>query len=287
LTTLLKGISDYIGTPLEVLEESVSDKKHVYLIGRCAVASEVNRNGRRYSSDLLGREMDRFIREEVTKGRGYAELNHSDNCRGVNIERVCARHVQIVRDGNTWKTKAILCDNHLGDIVKGIVTTGGVLGWSTKGVGDMIEQDGIKEVVQFRLTSIDLVNDPSAGSCWASGILENVSYFIDGDDIIQEAASTARAELRKLERAGTLTEIAKVKLFDDYLRTVLREDVPMNSMGASSSTSGPIQTYDPLLFRKKLQRRLGSLDVDGHDGSSTGGDGPPEYDEYQGYHDKA
>ncbi len=33
----------------------------------------------------------------------------------------------------------------------------------------------------------------------------------------------------------------------------IKEDVPTNSMGASSSTSGPINTIDPLLFKKKVK----------------------------------
>lgn len=30
--------------------------------------------------------------------------------------------------------------------------------------------------------------------------------------------------------------------------------VPVNAMGASSSTSGPIQTFDPLLRKRRLKR---------------------------------
>jgi hypothetical protein len=65
-----------------------------------------------------------------------------------------------------------------------------------------------------------------------------------------------------------------------------------NVMGNSSSKAGtgPIDTYDPSL-RGRLMKRyksvLGSINVDGHNGSSVGGDGPPAYDEMQGTKDKA
>ena len=35
----------------------------------------------------------------------------------------------------------------------------------------------------------------------------------------------------------------------------LKEDVPTNSMGLSSSTSGPVQTYDPLLGQKDKRKK--------------------------------
>lgn len=31
---------------------------------------------------------------------------------------------------------------------------------------------------------------------------------------------------------------------------------PTNSMGTSSSTQGPVQTYDPLMKRRKVLRRI-------------------------------
>ena len=39
-------------------------------------------------------------------------------------------------------------------------------------------------------------------------------------------------------------------------RKKLQEDFPTNSMGASSSTSGPIQTFDPLLFTQERKKKV-------------------------------
>lgn len=53
------------------------------------------------------------------------------------------------------------------------------------------------------------------------------------------------------------------KALDKHLKKYhsLKEDAPTNSMGASSSVSGPINTYDPLLKTKKktkeIVRRMG------------------------------
>jgi Prohead core protein serine protease len=218
---LLKGISDYIGTPLEVLEESVNGKKCTYLIGTCIVAESVNKNNRRYSAELLAPEVDRYINECVNENRAYAQLNHPSDL-GIDLERVCARHVQIVREGNTWKTKAILTDNALGDVVRGIVTTGGRVGWSSRGGGNLERRGNINEVRNYRLVAIDLVSDPSAVGCWANGILENVNYLINGDGVLVEAAHEARDTLRKAERTGTLSEFQRVKAFKDYIDKIVR-----------------------------------------------------------------
>lgn len=39
---------------------------------------------------------------------------------------------------------------------------------------------------------------------------------------------------------------------------LIKEEIaaPTNAMGVSSTTSGPIQTYDPLLRRAKVMRRI-------------------------------
>ena len=37
------------------------------------------------------------------------------------------------------------------------------------------------------------------------------------------------------------------------------EDAPTNSMGNSSSISGPINTFDPILGKKKVQKRLRNI----------------------------
>lgn len=41
----------------------------------------------------------------------------------------------------------------------------------------------------------------------------------------------------------------------------IAEDAPTNCMGASSSTSGPISSYDPLLMKKKKKSGLVPLSV--------------------------
>jgi hypothetical protein len=58
------------------------------------------------------------------------------------------------------------------------------------------------------------------------------------------------------------------KALDKHLKHYhsIKEDAPTNSMGASSSTSGPINTYDPLLKTRKKKiindviRRVGKTD---------------------------
>jgi hypothetical protein len=66
------------------------------------------------------------------------------------------------------------------------------------------------------------------------------------------------------EKEIKMNNIAIKKIFKEdniaieYFRKSIMEDgeVPTNAMGASSSTEGPIQTFDPILSKKKMKRKI-------------------------------
>jgi hypothetical protein len=47
----------------------------------------------------------------------------------------------------------------------------------------------------------------------------------------------------------------KFKAYRYHGNCTMSEDAPTNAMGASSTTSGPIQTFDPMLKKKKMLKR--------------------------------
>ena len=70
---------------------------------------------------------------------------------------------------------------------------------------------------------------------------------------IDDSKSSFTEALQKvmdtLSKIGIRKESAKLTIL-----RYMKEEVPTNSMGQSSSTTGPIKTVDPLLKRKPLKR---------------------------------
>lgn len=56
-------------------------------------------------------------------------------------------------------------------------------------------------------------------------------------------------KVRNKNKPSIALEIFKANLYEDG-------EAPTNAMGASSSTQGPIQTFDPLLTKRKIKRKV-------------------------------
>jgi hypothetical protein len=91
---------------VRVIEEAREDgKKTLYIEGIFLQGNIPNRNGRRYNSEILQREVDRYVRESVDKGRAYGELGHPSG-PSINLDRVSHIITEMRRDGDNFIGKA-------------------------------------------------------------------------------------------------------------------------------------------------------------------------------------
>ena len=74
---------------LEFVNESVdgSDKKSWKIKGPFLQAETKNRNGRIYPSELIKREVDKYMKERVSTSRAMGELDHPPTPQ-INLDRV-------------------------------------------------------------------------------------------------------------------------------------------------------------------------------------------------------
>ena len=198
-------------------EESKDPKKpNVFIEGVFLQSDLKNKNGRVYPREIMQREVQRYVNENVNTKRAYGELGHPDGPT-VNLDRVSHMITDLREDGNNWIGKAKIMDTPMGRIVKELISEGAQLGVSSRGLGSLKEKNGINEVQgDFMLaTAADIVADPSAPDAFVSGIMEGKEWvFVNGrwtEQDIEEAQNTiSRASLADLEEE-------KMQVFSNFL----------------------------------------------------------------------
>ena len=166
----------------EIILESGEKKKRRYLTGIYLEAEIKNANGRIYPSKLIKEEVNRYVNESVLKGNAYGECDHPDTPT-VSIKNASHRITELKFIDNVGYGKAIILDNPMGKMLESCFDSGGVLGMSTRGVGN-INNDIVESYI---LSSIDAVTNPSAPHAFVNGILENKEYILAGDGNVVES----------------------------------------------------------------------------------------------------
>tara|TARA_B100000459_G_scaffold80440_1_gene44909 strand:+ start:1758 stop:2417 length:660 start_codon:yes stop_codon:yes gene_type:complete len=211
---LIKEFNESISYLTE--ETKNPNKPNVFIEGVFLQSDLKNKNGRVYPKEIMQREVQRYVNENVKTKRAYGELGHPDGPT-VNLDRVSHMITDLREDGNNWIGKAKIMDTPMGRIVKELISEGAQLGVSSRGLGSLKERNGINEVQgDFMLaTAADIVADPSAPDAFVSGIMEGKEWvFVNGkwtEQDIEEAQNTiSRANLADLEEE-------KMQVFSNFL----------------------------------------------------------------------
>jgi len=203
-----------------ITEKNEDGKKSHYITGRFIVAEEKNRNGRRYPRSVLENEVQRYIREVINAKRAFGELNHPSGPT-INLDRVSHIITELKQDGNYFLGKAKLTSTPMGEIARGLLESGGQLGVSTRGMGSLIEKNGVMEVQKdFKLSTVDIVSDPSGPGCFVNGIMENVEWIYDPvkNTWIEEKLEEIKKTVRVMSKSKL--EEKKMTIFENYITSL-------------------------------------------------------------------
>jgi|TARA_B100002019_G_scaffold50743_1_gene43149 hypothetical protein len=206
---------------VEVLTESKNGKKSLYIKGPFLQAEKVNRNGRMYPMGIMEREVERYSKDYVAKGRALGELGHPDGPT-VNLDRVSHKITELYRDGNNFIGKAQILSTPMGKIAESLLKDGVTLGVSSRGIGSLREtKNGYKEVGEdFMLaTAADIVADPSAPDAFVQGIMEGKEWIWDGGILRERYAEGVKRQINTLVQQKQLEE-HKLNLFNDFLNSL-------------------------------------------------------------------
>ena len=176
-----------------------------------------NRNGRVYPAEVLDKEVNRYVTENVQKNRAYGELGHPTSPT-INLDRVSHMIKELTRDGDNFIGKAkIMTETPMGRIVKNLMDEGASLGVSSRGMGSLKNKNGAAEVQNdfYLATAADIVADPSAPDAFVEGIMEGKEWVWD-NGVIREATINDYKEAIEEAPSKDLTE-AKLKVWSDFL----------------------------------------------------------------------
>lgn len=212
----MKLISEHIEQDLGyTITEGKSGEKNVFIEGVFMQANKKNRNNRIYEKTILQDAVSKYVQEQVSTGRAVGELNHPDGPT-INLDKVSHRITELNWEGNDVVGKALILDTPMGKIVKGLVEGGVKLGVSSRGMGTVEMKDGVSRVNNdFVLSTVDIVQDPSAPGAFVNGIMEGVDWVWDNGQLTARQIEEYETEIKKASSAQ-LAEAQK-KVFEDFL----------------------------------------------------------------------
>ena len=193
----MKLIAEFNEQNLQCIVEKNSSGEKTYAIeGVFAQAEQKNRNGRIYPKKTMERAVEKYVEEQVSKNRAVGELNHPEGPT-VNLDKVSHLITDLRFEGNDVIGKASILDTPMGKIVKGLLEGGVNLGVSTRGMGSLEQRGGAMYVGEdFVLSTVDIVQDPSAPNAFVNGIMEGVDWiWNNGILVAQEICEEQETEI--------------------------------------------------------------------------------------------
>jgi hypothetical protein len=201
---------------IQILTEEKDGKKTLYIEGVFLQGEIKNRNGRIYPFGVLQKEVERYSEEYVRAGRALGELGHPDGPT-VNLDRVSHKITSLKAEGTNFIGKARILDTPMGSIAKNLLGEGVKLGVSSRGMGTLKEENGVKYVSDdFMLaTAADIVADPSAPDAFVNGIMEGKEWVWEGGLLRERQIQEMKKEIDNASKANL--EERMLSAFDQFL----------------------------------------------------------------------
>ena len=215
----MKLITERIEDAKIVISEGKNGKRNTFIEGVFLQADITNRNGRMYPMSIMEREVAKYNENYVGTGRALGELGHPDG-PSINLDRASHLITSLRREGNNFVGKARLLETPMGKIAKQLLDEGVKLGVSSRGLGSIKEQNGVKVVGEdFMLaTAADIVADPSAPDAFVNGIMV-------GKEWVWANGSVAESEIDQIKKridnaAASQLEERKISAFSEFLKNL-------------------------------------------------------------------
>ncbi len=214
----MKLIREEIESAKVVITEGKNGKRSHFIEGVFLQGGIKNRNGRMYPVSTLGREVAKYNESYIKKGRALGELGHPEGPT-LNLDRVSHLITSLKQEGNNFVGKARLLDTPMGNIAKSLLDEGVKLGVSSRGLGSIKEENGMKVVADdFMLaTAADIVADPSAPDAFVNGIMEGKEWVYAGGAIHEQSIEKVRKRIANA--AQNQMEELKLSAFSSLLET--------------------------------------------------------------------
>ena len=184
-----------------LVEKKENGEKNYVIEGVFAQTDTKNRNGRVYPKMIMEKAVAKYDKEQISKNRAVGELNHPEGPT-VNLDKVSHLIKELKFEGKDVVGKAQILDTPMGKIVKGLLDGGVQLGVSTRGMGSLEQRNGAMVVKDdFILSTVDIVQDPSAPEAFVNGIMEGVDWVWDNGILKAQEIEKMETEIKNAPRA--------------------------------------------------------------------------------------
>jgi hypothetical protein len=201
-----------------LIEKKENGEKSYVIEGVFAQADTKNRNGRIYPKAIMERAVGKYVTEQVNKKRAVGELNHPEGPT-VNLDKVSHLITELKFNGNDVVGKAQILDTPMGRIVKGLLEGGVQLGVSTRGMGSLENRNGAMVVKDdFILSTVDIVQDPSAPEAFVNGIMEGVDWVWNNGILSPQVIEKMETEIKSASK--TVLYETSVREYKNFLSLI-------------------------------------------------------------------
>ena len=201
-----------------IIESKENGEKSYVIEGIFAQADKKNRNGRIYPKPIMESAVGKYVTEQVSKKRAVGELNHPEGPT-VNLDKVSHLITNLKMEGNNVVGKAQILDTPMGKIVQGLLSGGVRLGVSTRGMGSLETRNGANYVKEdFILSTVDIVQDPSAPDAFVNGIMEGVDWVWNNGILEPQVIEDMETEIK--ESPVALRPEVQIREFKNFLSLI-------------------------------------------------------------------
>ena len=198
----MKLITEYTTNDVQCIVEKKENGEKKYVIeGVFAQADKKNRNGRVYPKPILEKAVNKYVKEQVKTHRAVGELNHPEGPT-VNLDKVSHLITDLKFEGTNVVGKAQVLPTPMGKIVEGLLEGGVQLCVSTRCMGSLVQKNGAMEVGKdFILSTVDIVQDPSAAEAFVNGVMEGVDWVWNNGILSPQVIEEMETEIRTAPKA--------------------------------------------------------------------------------------
>lgn len=186
-----------------LVEDAGNGTKNYFITGPFMQAEVKNKNGRIYPKNILEREVNRYIKEQINERRSLGELTHPQG-PNINHDRVSHLVTELRQEGNDFYGKAkILTEMPCGKIVKALMDEGVKFGVSSRGLGTLkTMRDGtnIVEDNYHLAVAADIVHDPSSPDAFATSLFEGKNWIFENGMWLEESLNSIKHEIDSAPR---------------------------------------------------------------------------------------
>lgn len=210
---LLEQIEDF-----NVITESTQTGKKFFIEGVFLQSEKQNRNGRVYKKSVLEPAVHKYIEDAVKKGRGVGTLGHTQDPR-IPEDKISHKIIDLRFEGNDVYGKALVLNTSSGKELQALIEGEVNFGASSKAVGSLREENGIKYVQNdLIIHSIDAVWNPSGIDCWVNGIMEEAEWIMKNGDWVQSHLEESQRAIKHAQKQE-IEEVA-LKIFKSYINNL-------------------------------------------------------------------